>query len=120
MRRRYQKGSLRKHRGFWVARWREGGKRRAQTLGRISHLTKTQAQSRLAAIVGPINNKHDQPSEEKGFGDFVQYVYLPFYRRKWKRTTAMTNQDRLSHHLTSEFGGRSLCSFSSRLRKKSR
>jgi len=70
MRRRYQKGSLRKHQGFWVARWREGGKRKAETVGQISHLTKTQAQSRLAAIVGPINNKRDQPSEEKIFTDY--------------------------------------------------
>jgi len=111
MRRRYQKGSLRKHRGFWVARWREGGKRKAQTLGQISHLTKTQAQYRLAAIVGPINNTLDQPSEEKRFGDFLRHIYLPFYRRKWKRSTAMTNKDRLAHHLTSEFGARPIGSF---------
>jgi integrase len=45
------------------------------------------------------------------FGDFVQGVYLPFYRRKWKRTTVMTNEDRLGHHLTSEFDARSLGSF---------
>ncbi len=111
MRRRYQKGSLRKHRGSWVARWWQGGKRKAETLGRISHLTKTQALSRLAAIVGPINNQRDQPSQEKTFSDFVQYVYLPFYRRKWKRTTAMTNEDRLAHHLISEFSDRPLGSF---------
>ena len=111
MRRRFQKGSLRKHRGVWVARWRQGGKRKAQTLGRISHLTKAEAQSKLAAIVAPINNKHEEPSEQKSFGDFVRQVYLPFYRRKWKRSTVMTNEDRLAHHLTSEFGPRSLGSF---------
>lgn len=111
MRKRYQKGSLRKHRGAWVARWWQDGKRKAQTLGRISDLTKAQAQFRLAAIVGPINGQRDQPSEEKTFGDFVQHVYLPFYRRKWKRSTAMTNEDRLAHHLTSEFSARSLGTF---------
>ena len=111
MRRRFQKGSLRKHRGVWVARWRQGGKRKAQTLGRISHLTKAEAQSKLAAIVAPINNKHEEPSEQKSFGDFVRQVYLPFYRRKWKRSTLMTNEDRQEHHLTSEFDARSLGSF---------
>lgn len=111
MRRRYQKGSLRKRRGTWVARWWQNGKRKARTLGPISHLTKAQAQTRLAAIVGPINGQCDQPSEDIGFGDFVQYVYLPFYRRKWKRSTAMTNEDRLAHHLTSEFSARSLGTF---------
>jgi len=39
-------------------------------------------------------------------------IYLPFYRRKWKRSTVMTNEDRFAHHLTSEFGSRSLGSFS--------
>ena len=52
-----------------------------------------------------------EPSEQSSFGDFVQQVYLPFYRRKWKRSTVMTNEDRLAHHLTSEFGSRSLGSF---------
>src|SRR5262249_30077949 len=39
---------------------------------------------------------------------FVDQVYLPFYRRKWKRSTIMTNEDRLAHHLTCEFAARTL------------
>jgi integrase len=73
-------------------------------------MTKAQAQSEAAAIVAPINNR-SEPSEQMSFGDFGQDVYLPFYRRKWKRTTVMTNKDRLGHHLTSEFDARSLGSF---------
>jgi integrase len=111
MRRRFQKGSLQKIRGEWVARWREDGQRKARKLGRISLTTKTQAQSELAAIVGPINASRSQPSEEASFGDFVRQVYLPFYRRKWKRSTLMTNEDRLKYHLLSEFDPRSLGSF---------
>ena len=111
MRKRFQKGSLQKIRGEWVARWREDGQRRARKLGRTSLMTKTQAQAELAAIVGPINASRSQPSDRVSFGDFVQQVYLPFYRRKWKRSTAMTNEDRLKHHLTSEFDPRSLGSF---------
>jgi len=45
------------------------------------------------------------------FGDFVRQVYLPFYRRKWKGSTAVTNEDRVEHHLTCEFTGRMLNSF---------
>ncbi len=111
MRRRFQKGSLQKIHGEWVARWREDGQRKARKLGRISLMTKTQAQSKLAAIVGPINGNLSQLSEQISFGEFVQQVYLPFYRRKWKRSTAMTNEDRLKHHLLSEFDPRSLGSF---------
>ena len=41
----------------------------------------------------------------------MDQVYLPFYRRKWKNSTAACNMDRLRHHLTCEFGGRTLGSF---------
>lgn len=111
MRKRFQKGSLQKVRGEWVARWRQDGKRKAQTLGRISQMTKAEAQTELAALVAPVNSKRREPSEQTSFGDFVRDVYLPFYRRKWKRSTVMTNEDRLAHHLTSEFEARLLASF---------
>jgi integrase len=111
MRRRFQKGSLQKVRGVWVARWRQDGERKARKLGRVSQMTKAQAQSELASIVAPINSRGSEPSERKSFGDFVRDVYLPFYRRKWKRSTVMTNEDRLKHHLTSEFDARLLGSF---------
>jgi integrase len=71
-------------------------------------MTKAQAQAELSAILAPINLASDEPSENTSFGEFVQQVYLPFYRRKWKRSTAMTNEERLAHHLTPEFGPRSL------------
>ena len=108
MRRRFQKGSLEKIRGAWVARWWQDGKRKARILGRTSQMTKAQAHSELAALVAPVNNRRTEPSEQKNFVDFVRDVYLPFYRRKWKRSTTMTNEDRLAHHLTSDFGARSL------------
>jgi integrase len=111
MRKRFQKGSLQRVRGEWVARWRQDGKRKAKKLGHISQMTKAEAQIELAALVAPVNSKWRGPSEERSFGGFVQDVYLPFYRRKWKRSTMMTNEDRLAHHLISEFGARQLASF---------
>lgn len=112
MRRRFQKGSLQKVNGVWIARWWEDGKRPARTLGRISQMTKAKAQSELAAIVAPLNNRTSKPTGVCRFGDFVDNVYMPFYRRKWKRSTTLTNQDRIGHHLTAEFEPRSLASFS--------
>lgn len=111
MRRRFQKGSLQKVRGNWVARWRDDGQRKSRMLGSFSKMTKAQALSELAAIVAPINNSPREPSEQTTFDEFVQQIYLPFYRRKWKRSTAMTNEDRIAHYLTSELGPRSLGSF---------
>ena len=76
MRRRFQKGSLQKVRGVWVARWRQDGERKARKLGRISQMTKAQAQSELAGIVAPINSRGSEPSERRSFGDFVRDVIL--------------------------------------------
>jgi integrase len=108
MRRRFQKGSLQKVEGFWIARWWEDGRRPARTLGRISKMSKATAQSELAAILAPINGRSSSPSGTCPFGDFVAQVYLPFYRRKWKGSTMEENEGRISHHLTVEFGARSL------------
>jgi integrase len=111
MRKRFQKGSLEKVRGVWIARWRQDGERKAEMLGRVSQMTKAQAQIALATLVAPINNRRSHPSGQTSFGDFVRDVFLPFYRRKWKRSTVMTNEDRFANHLTSEFEARSLGSF---------
>ncbi len=111
MRKRFQKGSLEKVRGVWIARWRQDGKRKAEMLGRVSQMTKAQAQIALATLVALINNRRSHPSGQTSFGDFIRDVFLPFYRRKWKRSTLMTNEDRFANHVTSEFEARSLGSF---------
>jgi integrase len=108
MRKRYQNGSLEKLNGSWIARWYEDGRRRARTLGRVSRLTKAQAQAELAKIVAPINARRSTPSRSCAVGDFLIEVYLPFFQRKWKRSTSMTNEDRIKHHLLPELGPRTL------------
>ena len=50
-------------------------------------------------------------SEKATLGDFVAQIYLPFYRRKWKDSTAGTNEQRLRSHVLSEFSARTLGSF---------
>jgi integrase len=74
-------------------------------------MTKAQAQNELDAILAPINNKQDVLSGEWKFGAFVRKVYLPFYRRKWKPSTAATNEDRLKRYLLSEFDEPTLNTF---------
>jgi len=96
MRRRYQEGSLREVDGFWIAQWWEDGHRRKRTLGRVKEMTKTRAKNELAAIVGPINSREKALSRTSTFGEFIRDCYLPFFRRKWKRSTAMTNEDRIN------------------------
>lgn len=111
MRKRYQKGSLAKVDGIWIVQWWEDGHRRKRTLGKASKLSKSQAEAEMASIVAPINARSTTPSATTKFGDFVNEGYLPFYRRKWKRSTTMTNQDRLRFHLTSTYAERTLGSF---------
>ncbi|MDA2924574.1 site-specific integrase [Acidobacteria bacterium AH-259-L09] len=103
MRKRYQKGSLKKVGASWVGQWWEEGHRRNKTLGRVSEMTKSEARSQLADILAPVNKRFDLPSGQWEFGDFIRQVYLPFYKRKWKDSTARTNEDRIRYHVISQF-----------------
>lgn len=111
MRKRFQKGSLKKVAGVWKARWWEDGVRKARTLGKISEMSKSKAQAELALILAPINGRFSSPTETCTFGDFVERIYLPFYRRKWKGSTAAENEGRIRHHLCGEFAADSLRTF---------
>jgi integrase len=108
MRRRFQNGSLQREKKKWVVQWWEDGHRRKRRLGLITKMTKAEAQGELAQILAPLNSREIPPSKNWAFADFIERVYLPFYRRKWKRSTVMTNEDRMEHHLVSEFGGQTL------------
>jgi integrase len=66
----------------------------------------------LANILAPINAGRTPESIKPTFGEFVQNAYLPFYRGKWKRSTAMTNEQRIKIYLTSVYAERTLDSFS--------
>ncbi len=111
MRKRYQHGNLRKVEGKWIAQWWEDGHRRKRTLGSVSKMPKAQAQTELDAILAPINGRVCAPSASAKFGEFVTNTYLPFYRRKWKRSSAMTNEGRLRIYLLSALSDRTLGSF---------
>ena len=111
MRKRFQKGSLRKVDGKWIAQWWEDGHRRKRTLGRVSAMTKTEAQTELATILAPINSRIVTPSATVTLGEFVDGTYWPFYRRKWKRSTVMTNEGRLKAHILRDLSDRTLGSF---------
>lgn len=103
MRQRHQQGSLRKKGRSWIGQWWENGSRKSRKLGLVSKMSKSQAQAGLEAILAPIN-KHQPVAEEVTFAMFVEESFLPFYKRKWKRSTAITVEDRVSNHLVAEFG----------------
>src|SRR5262245_14322901 len=87
------------------------GKRRQEVLGRHSEMAEAGAQTALSTILTPLNATHSRLSQTLTFGNFVRSVYLPFFRRKWKRTTTATNEDRIEHHLFPEFDPRGTKTF---------
>jgi integrase len=105
---RYQRGSIKTRCGKWVGQWRENSKRRNQVLGEIRKLSKSDARKALAAIIDASVPPDDAP---KTFAHFVEHIYLPFYRRKWKTSTTEANTTRIAFHLSSVFGEREMKGF---------
>jgi integrase len=116
MRKRFQNGSVKKSkdRRYWIGQWREDGpdgKRveRTTVLGKTSKMSKSDAREKIADIVKPINARAAQALNiHSTVKEFVENSYLPFYKRKWKRSTAMTNEDRINHHIIEAFGKRQM------------
>jgi len=108
MRRRYQKGSLqlRKQGGVWVwlGMWREGEHRRTKTLGQKSEMTKAEAKAMLESILAPLNARQEPQAGRMQLGAFIRDVYYPFCRRKWKRSSRMTTEDRINHDIAPKVG----------------
>src|ERR1700733_12088531 len=109
-RKRFQNGSLQKtnkhgkHK-MWILQWREAGIKKYYTIGPCSKLTKSQDQEKQAEFMKEVNARAaTSPDPNITFGNFLEGVALPFYRSKWKRSTASTTESRIRHHLLSEFG----------------
>ncbi len=110
-RRRYQKGSLKKRCGKWVGQWGEGERRRNRVLGPISSMTKSQARVALDSILAEAKGSQGRVEANMSLALFVEQVYYPFYTRKWKRSTAANNINRVNTHVLASFGARSVGSF---------
>ena len=54
MRKRYQKGSIKKYRGAWIAQWWEDGHRRKRTLGSSSLTTALPTEGMLLRTMGMV------------------------------------------------------------------
>jgi integrase len=116
MRKRYQQGSVKKSKDgrYWIAQWREDGTdgvrhQRNRVLGKTSSMTKSKAKEKLADIVKPINASAEKSvSRDIKVKDFVESVFLPFYRRKWKRVTDDSRTDSITRYIVGAFGPREL------------
>ncbi len=110
-RRRFQKGSLqlRKHgnRRVWVVLYYDDqGERRYHTLGWASEMKKGDADEKRQDFMREINggDRTAAPVRPPTVKEFLDQVYLPFYRGKWKESTAGTTENRIQHHIVKELG----------------
>jgi len=89
---------------MWVLLYRDGGTRRYTTLGPLSEMSKSEAERKRDEVLSAASARNSAvPDSDITFGDFVEGVALPFCRSKWKRSTATTTENRIRHHLISEF-----------------
>jgi integrase len=110
MRRRYQKGSVVKSKDgrYWIGKYREDGRQKTRVLGKIRE-PKSKAQEKLAEILKPLNSP--AISSDITLKTFIEDVYFPFYQRKWKESTLMTNKDRIQRDIIEKLGHRQLRTF---------
>lgn len=112
MRKRFQKPRIKNVRGYWIAQYRDlEGRKRKASLGPVHRTKKADAERRLTRLLECINSSLEERRPDITFGAFIRQVHLPFYRRKWKASTAYSNEGRLKLHLLREFDARSLNSF---------
>jgi integrase len=99
---RYQKGSIKKQRGRWVAMWWVGQSRKSRVIGLVKDMTKSDARAVVDRIVSAANAKRDE-NRVWCFGELVREIYLPFYSRKWKASTKGSSMNRVLVHLVAPF-----------------
>jgi integrase len=109
-RKRFQKGSIRPRThgrtNVWVGQWWECGQRRSKVLGRVADMPKSEAESQMALILNPLNEGAGRaPRPAYTFSGYLEDVFLPLCRRKWKESTRMTTEQRMMFHLKPAFGG---------------
>ena len=112
-RKRFLKGSVRPrqhgHRRVWVAQWWEDGRRRSKVLGKCSEISKSQADAMMASILQPLNQGSGQAAPPRySFSEYVEDVFLPVHRRKWKESTRTTSEHTIRRHLLPPLGDRRL------------
>jgi integrase len=69
---RYQKGSVKKQRGRWVAMWWVDRTRKSRVIGLVKDMTKSDARAVVDKIVTEVNAKREQNRAWR-FGEFVGY-----------------------------------------------
>lgn len=111
-RKRFQRGCLRKvkhgRKWVWLGKWYDNGVAKSKVLGACAHMTEGAAAAELNRILEPINQGAGFTCRPQNFRSYVQNVFLPQRRKKWKHSTDRTTTERLEAYLLPAFGDRQL------------
>jgi integrase len=112
-RKRFQKGSIRPRKHgktkVWVGQWWEHGQKRSKVLGRVADMPKSEAEAQMLFILKPLNEDAGRAQKPVyTFTGYLEDVFLPLCRRKWKESTRMTTEPRMMFHLKPALGGQPL------------
>jgi site-specific recombinase XerD len=86
--------------------WVDGG-RKSRVLGLVKDMSKSQAREAVNRIVVEENAKRNS-GRTWLFGEFVKEIYIPYYSRKWKKSTHENDVNRTNVHLVACFRDREL------------
>ena len=84
----------------------EKSERRYHTLGLAAEMNKGTADEKRQEFMREINGgvRTTKATRPPTVAEFLDQVYLPFYRGKWKESTAGTSENSLRHHIIKGLG----------------
>jgi integrase len=108
MQKRYQRGSVTRSSDgrYWIGKYRDKGRHKTKLLGKIGEISRSRAQQKFDELLHSVRTCEATP--DVTLKDFVEHVYFPFYQRKWKESTLMTNRERINKKIVADFGSREL------------
>ncbi len=104
---RYQQGGIKKQRGRWIGMWWVDSRRKSRVLGLVKDISKSEARQAVNRIVAEENARRNQDRVWR-FGEFVDDVFVPYYSRKWKKSTREDKVNRVANHCVARFKDREL------------
>ena len=89
----------------WRCQWRENGKGRTRVLGKVTEMSRSEADKLRRAIIDPIA-KRSSSGAGVTLAKFVRDEYLTAKSVSWKRSTELTTTDLIERHILKPLGER--------------
>jgi integrase len=97
---------------YWIGKYYgANGRDQSTSLGKVSKITKTKARELLAEVVKNNNKPVTATSRAQPditLKEFVNTIYFPFYRHRWKRVSDDPRTRSITRHIVGDLGDRPL------------